>query len=124
MSNHFLPWNNGNQWTGSLNDAIAQPEARATNTQQLSREQAEELFPPPKELPPGTAIRCTQMADRIILAMEGFDGDQSPEFLDDVFSKLLPDVHDLLTLLAAAHAPAAPAPEASAAKPHETKEQQ
>jgi len=54
--------------------------------------------------------RMTEMADRIILAMEGFDGDQSSEFLDEVFSKLLPDVHDLLTLLAAA---SAPAPEAT-----------
>jgi hypothetical protein len=42
------------------------------------------------------------MAERIMLALDGRDRDQSESFVDEVFSGLLPDAHDLLILLAAA----------------------
>lgn len=60
----------------------------------------------------GIATRCKQMMDRITLTLDAFDNDNS-EVLDEISSKLLPDVYDLLLLISMGQteaAPAAPAP--------------
>jgi hypothetical protein len=57
----------------------------------------------PAQAEPATgATRCRDMAERIMLALDAYDKDQSEEFMDEVFSGLLPDAHDLMILLATA----------------------
>lgn len=52
----------------------------------------------------GLSTRCQQMMQRITLALDAFDTDNS-EVLDEISSKLLPDVHDLLLLISMANTP-------------------
>lgn len=50
----------------------------------------------------GVVTRCQDMAARIYMALGRYESDQGEDFVDTVFSSLLPDAHDLLILLAGA----------------------